>query len=38
MPNVMVSLPNTGGTLYLTLLSLADAHYQNAGLISATSE
>jgi len=27
MPNVMVALPNTGGALYSTPPSLADAHY-----------
>jgi len=27
VPNVMVALPNTGGTLCSTLQSLADAHY-----------
>ena len=27
MPNVMVALPNIGGTLCSTLQSLADAHY-----------
>jgi len=27
MPNVMVALPNTGGALYSTPQSLADAHY-----------
>jgi len=27
MPNVMVALPNTGGTLCSTPQSLADAHY-----------
>jgi len=27
MPNVMVALPNTGGALYSTLQSLANAHY-----------
>jgi len=27
MPNVMVALLNTGGTLYSTPQSLADAHY-----------
>ena len=26
MPNVMVALPNIGGTLYSTPQSLADAH------------
>jgi len=30
MPNVMVALPNIGGTLCSTLQSLADAQYQNA--------
>jgi len=30
MPNVMVALPNIGGTLCSTMQSLADAHYQNA--------
>ena len=28
MPNLMVALPNTGGALYSTPQSLADAHYQ----------
>jgi len=27
MPNVMTALPNIGGALCSTLLSLADAHY-----------
>jgi len=27
MPNVMVALPHTGGALYSTPQSLADAHY-----------
>jgi len=27
MPNLMVALPNTGGALYSTPQSLADAHY-----------
>jgi len=27
MPNVMIALPNTGGALYSTPQSLADAHY-----------
>jgi len=27
MPNVIAALPNIGGALYLTLQSLADAHY-----------
>jgi len=27
MPNVMVALPNTGGTLYSTPQNLTDAHY-----------
>jgi len=27
MPNVMAALPNTGGALYSTPQSLADAHY-----------
>ena len=27
MPNVMAALPNIGGTLCSTPLSLADAHY-----------
>ena len=27
MPNLMVALPNTGGTLCSTPQSLADAHY-----------
>jgi len=27
MPNVMVTLPNTGGALCSTTQSLADAHY-----------
>ena len=30
MPNVMVSLPNIGGTLCSTPQSLADAHYLTA--------
>ena len=30
MPNVMVALPNTGGALYSTPQSLADAHYYMA--------
>jgi len=30
MPNVMAALPNTGGALYSTPQSLADAHYQSA--------
>ena len=30
MPNVMVALPNIGGTLRSTPQSLADAHYQSA--------
>jgi len=30
MPNVMVALPNIGGTLCSKPQSLADAHYQNA--------
>jgi len=30
MPNVMVALPNIGGTLCLTPQSLADAHYLTA--------
>jgi len=30
MPNVMAALPNTGGTLYSTPQSLADAHYWSA--------
>jgi len=30
MPNVMVALPNNGGTLRSTPQSLADAHYYNA--------
>jgi len=30
MPNVMVTLPNTGGALCSTLQSLADAHYWSA--------
>jgi len=30
MPNMMATLPNTGGTLCSTPQSLADAHYQSA--------
>jgi len=30
MRNVMVALPNTGGTLCSTPQSLADAHYYDA--------
>jgi len=30
MPNVMVALPNTGGALFSTPQSLADAHYLTA--------
>jgi len=30
MSNMIVALPNIGGTLCSTLQSLADAHYQNA--------
>jgi len=30
MPNVMVTLPNTGGALCSTPQSLADAHYWSA--------
>ena len=30
MPNVMIALPNTGGALYSTPQSLADAHYVTA--------
>jgi len=30
MPNVMAAPPNIGGALFLTLQSLADAHYYTA--------
>jgi len=30
MPNVMVALPNVGGSLCSTPQSLADAHYYSA--------